>query len=292
MLGSTKLSLSQRARNEHPTKRFARAEKYLPPVILRIAKYVFADMKYCPRGWHPRDSRSRGWEDKSIADAQQRHWPILLQNLQGVGPLGVSHFPWSMTREDRTDHNVMMSYGYVLARAARKKDRITILDWGGGVGHYYLYSIALVPDVAVTYDCYDLPHLCRLGRTLLPEVQFHDSLGELVGKKYDLVLNSSSLHYFENWREVTAKLAAAAQEYLYIARLQTVNDAPSFVVLHRVHRAGYSEFQSWFINREELVSRVKESGLELLREFLFTEKWRIRGAPAKVEGRGFLFQRR
>jgi putative methyltransferase (TIGR04325 family) len=95
----------------------------------------------------------------------------------------------------------MISYGYVLALAARKKDKLTILDWGGGVGHYYLYSKALLPEVGIEYHCYDVPNLCRLGRKLLPEIHLHDDERDLFGRQYDVVVSSSSLHYFENWRE-------------------------------------------------------------------------------------------
>ncbi len=167
-----------------------------------------------------------------------------------------------------------------------------MLDWGGGAGHYYLYNKVLLPEVTIDYHCYDVPHLCQLGRKLLPEARYHDDEGELVGSKFDLVLCSGSLHYFEHWRAVSHKLAAMTGEFLYVARLQSVSRARSFVVLHRPLRDGYNRFISWCVNREEFISCVEESGLELIREFVFTEKWRIRGAPEKAETRGFLFRRR
>jgi hypothetical protein len=97
--------------------------------------------------------RGGGWNDASVATAQEHHWPTLVENPQGRAPLGVSHFLHSQSREDRADHNAMMSYGYVLARASRKKDSISILDWGGSLGHYYLYSRALLPEVRIVIMC-------------------------------------------------------------------------------------------------------------------------------------------
>jgi len=166
-----------------------RIAEYLSPSIANIAKYVFSEMEYVPQGWYD----IKGWNEQSIADAQEKHWPILLRNLQGPGPLGVSHLPLHTTRENRADQNIMMSYGYVLALAARKKDRLSILDWGGGVGHYYLYTKALLPEVEVEYDCYDLPNLCRLGRQLQPEIHFHDDDDDFAGKQYDIAISSSSI---------------------------------------------------------------------------------------------------
>ena len=129
--------------------------------IRAIARYSFAEMEYEPGGWRVIE----GWSADLVVQAQEKHWPTLVSNLQGTGPLGVAHFPWHRTREDRDDHNVMMSFGYVLALAARKRDAVSVLDWGGGVGHYYLYGRALLPEVELEYHCYDLPGFCRLGRT-------------------------------------------------------------------------------------------------------------------------------
>jgi hypothetical protein len=217
---------------------FKKIAEYVSPFVANAIRYVFSDMEYVPQGWYD----LKGWNDQSVADAQERHWPTLVNNLQGPRPLGVSHLPWHATREDRGDHNIMMSYGYVLGLATRNKNRLSILDWGGGVGHYYLYTRALLPEVEIDYHCYDLPNLCRLGRKLLPEAQLHADERDVLGKKYDLVVSSSSLLYFEDWRGVIHKLAPVTRDFLYISRLQTVNRAASFVAVHRPFRDGYTEF--------------------------------------------------
>ena len=269
------------------SKSARRVAEYLATSIANIVNYVFSEMEYVPRGWYTIE----GWNDQGVADAQERHWPTLVRNLQGPGPLGVSHLPWHTTREDRADHNIMMSYGYVLALAARRKDKLSILDWGAGIGHYYLYSKALLPEVDIEYDCYDVPTLCRLGKKLQPELQSHDDESDFFGKQYDVVISSSSLHYFENWRAEVRKLADATRGFLYVSRLQIVTFARSFVALHKVFRDGYSEYLCWCINRQEFLTCAEESGLELVREFVFTEQWSIRGAPENAECRGFLLRR-
>lgn len=274
-------------RSSSPRQSFKKIAQRLSPFVVNIIDYTFSEMTYVPQGWYD----VQGWSDSSVVSAQEKHWPILFENLQGPGPLGVSHLPWHTTREDLLDHNIIMSYGYVLARASRTRDSLSMLDWGGGVGHYCLYNKALLPEVAIDYHCYDIPNLCRLGRKLLPEAQLHDEESEVLGREYDLVVTSSSLHYFEHWREVFRKLARVTREYLYVSRLQTVSAAPSFVVLHRPARDGYAQFLSWCINSHELLNCAQECGLELVREFVFTEQWTIRGAPEKGDCRGFLFRR-
>jgi len=272
---------------------FKKLRYYLPPVVVNALRYLLAEWEYLPGGWKIERADGQGWNHASVAKAQEDHWPTLVQNLQGQGPLGVSHFPHSSTREDRGDHNTLMSYGYVLARAARKKDQISILDWGGSLGHYYLYSQALLPEVSIEYHCYDLPRLCAVGRRRLPEVHFHDDGRAVLGRGYHLVVCSGSLHYFEDWRSTVLQLAAATTEFLYIARLQTVLRVEPFVVVQRPYHTGYhTEYLSWFINRQDLISCLEEVGLELLREFVYAEDWLVRGAPEKGDSRGFLFRRR
>jgi putative methyltransferase (TIGR04325 family) len=260
------------------------------PVVAAVRAHVASEMTYLPDGWSRTDG---GWTDPGVVEAQARHWPTLVANLDGRGPLGVSHLPWSSGREDRTHHNAMMSYGYVLARAARHRDRISVLDWGGGAGHYYLYSRALLPELDLDYHCVELPMFCDLGRRLLPEVRFHEAGNGLPydGGPFDLVVASGALHYAERWRDVARDLASETKTFLYLARLQTVAHAASFAAVHRVDRAGYREFVSWCINRDELVDAITGAGLALVREFVHAEPWVVRGAPERPETRGFLFER-
>jgi putative methyltransferase (TIGR04325 family) len=272
---------------------FNRAAPFLPAILVRKINYLLSEWVYVPEGWRAQRPEMKGWTDPGVAQSVEQNWPNLVRNLEGPGPLGVAHFPWSTTRENAGYHNAMMSYGYVLALAAGKKDSISLLDWGGGAGHYDLYSKVLLPAVEVEYHCYDVPSLCEVGRKMLPAAHFHDDVEDFAGRQFDLVISSSSLHYFEDWRAVLCQLSAATREFLYLARLQMVRNSPSFVVEQRPYRAGYyTQCLSWFLNRDELLRCAEESGLELVREFIFLEQWAVRDAPEKPEGRGFLFRRR
>jgi putative methyltransferase (TIGR04325 family) len=286
--------LTQRLLTARPLRLgFHKLERLLPPAVADLIKHSLSEWNYVAGEWPAEGLPEKGWSAESVGAAQEAHWPVLVRNLEGSGPLGVSHLPSQTTRDHPGDHNAMMSYGYVLTRAARNKDRLSVLDWGGGTGHYYLYSKALLPEVVVDYQCYDLPALCRLGRKLVPEARFHSEADALAKTRFDLVISSSSLHYFQDWRDAARVLAGRTGGYLYIARLPTVNRAPSFVVRQRPYGQGYdTEFLSWFINRRELTDYIQALGLELVREFVFAEEWRVKRAPESGECRGFLFRRR
>jgi putative methyltransferase (TIGR04325 family) len=187
----------------------------------------------------------------------------------------------------------VLAFGYVLARAARGRDRLSLLDWGGGPGHYAVLAEALLPELELEYHSRDLPALVALGRELLPRHAFHDD-DSCLDRRYDLVVASSSLQYSQEWQAAVAGLARATGGWLYLARVGVALESPSFVVLQRAHAYGYeTEYLSWVLNREELLDRLAAAGLELERELLVPEQPEVAGAPeSPVAHRGFLLRPR
>ncbi len=272
--------------------------RLLPPILtdgLRILQRRLSneppEWEYLPQGWRTSDPRMQGWNVESVMETQEAKWPAFLRSIQGNGPLGVAHEASRSSNTDYAVHNALMAYAYVLALAAHRKDRISMLDWGGGLGHYCLISKALLPEVQVEYHCRDLPLLCRRGRELLPDASFYDTEDASFGRTYDLVLASASLNYTEEWRGLMRRLASVASSFLYITRLPIVHHAPSFVVVQRPYRYGYlTEYPGWFLNRVEVLECAAASRMELLREFLIDERPFVHGAPEQGEYRGFLFR--
>ncbi len=273
-----------------------------PPVALaavrrlrtrRTGRGERPEWEYVPEGW-PRastDAAVKGWNVEGVLETYKRKWPSFVAALDGPGPLGVSHESPEIVRDDFWAHNTIVSYAYVLARAARGTEAVSILDWGGGIGHYYLVSKAVLPEVDLSYHCKDLPLLCEHGRALFPEACFYED-DSCFERRYDLVLASSSLQYCEAWSPLLAKLASAATRGLYLTRVPVVFEHPSFVVLQRAYRYGYeTEYLGWVFNRDELVAAAEASGMALAREFLISPEPRLgTGAPEPPHERGFLFE--
>ena len=285
------------ASQRHPTVKARRlASRVLPPFVADVLRRNArsrvtssdAEWNYLPSGWPPMDEG--GWDVESVAATQLDRWPAFVETVAKSGPLGQSNEADAGTRPDYPVHNTLMAFGYVLARAAHGCDRISLLDWGGGIGHYCVYTRALMPDVALDYHCRELPRLARAGRSVLPEATFHDSDESALARRYDVVMASSSLQYSRDWRRVLANLAGIAAPYLYVTRMPFVDHAPSFVVVQRPHRHGYlTEYPGWFINRGEFLTEAAELGLRLEREFLVDERPFVPGAPEQAAYRGFLF---
>ena len=279
--------------------RFAKrvARGILPPVITsgyrelrrRSAKAEPLDWEYLPGGWPEPSTASPGWNADSIVQTQLTRWPDFVESVKAPAPFGLSNESGGGPPNYGV-HNTIMSFGYVLARAAQGRKSISMLDWGGGIGHYCVNAEALLPELKLDYYCRDLPSLVAGGRTVLPQATFFEDEGAALGRKYDLVLASSSLHYSRDWKTLLARLAAATTGYLYVTRQPFVNHTASFVVVQRPHRYGYdTEYPGWFLNRDEFLGAAKESGLTLLREFLINEVPYVPNAPEAADYRGFLF---
>ena len=198
-----------------------------------------AEWEYFPEGWRTHDPRVKGWNVESIVETQRGKWPDVLRLARGTGPLPMHLWPVDLSRPTVPASAVGMAYGYVLALAARKKDRLSLLDWGGGTGHYKLISEALLPEVAIEYHCKDVPLLARAGRELQPSGTFYDNDDDCFARDYDLVLANGSLEYSEDWKSVVGRLAAVSRGYLYVGRLPVVHQVESFTAIQRPSRHGY-----------------------------------------------------
>jgi putative methyltransferase (TIGR04325 family) len=201
-----------------------------------------------------------------------------MAKLAGTAPLGTGH-----------DHNNIMSFAYALGLAARGRQKITVLDWGGVFGAHYMIARTLYPDLELDYTCKEVPLICRHGRELNPEVRFVDSDDEAMDRCYDVVFVSSTLQYEKNWTDLASRLAAATAGYLFITRTPVVEAAESFVVVQRTPSLG-TAYQGWFINRRELLATLKKAGMALVREFLVMESFPVPGAPEAGQGYGCLMR--
>jgi putative methyltransferase (TIGR04325 family) len=269
----------------------------LPPILVKAVRSAVhrgrrsdrPDWEYLPDGWPDERKQLRGWDSESVVSTQLSRWGQFVESAEGVGPFGRSHES-AAAGLDYSLHNTVMSFAYVLARAAHKRDHLSILDWGGGIGHYYIYARALMPEVDLDYSCYDLPSLAKGGGSLLPGVSFPTNEEAALSRRYDLVIASSSLQYSRDWRTKLAALAGVCSEYLYVTRQPFVQRAPSFVVVQHPFRHGYeTEYAGWFLNEEEFLSFAEELGLSLVREFLIEERPAVPNAPEQADYRGFLF---
>jgi putative methyltransferase (TIGR04325 family) len=280
------------------------AKRILPPILVDAGKWVMdkvsisqipsasalPEWEYVPEGWTRQniDREIKGWNVGSVLEMYKANWQTFVRNLEGALPFSVS--PGLPTKGDCASQICMMSYAYALALSTRQKSQISMLDWGGGVGHYYLISQALVPGLKIDYHCKEVALLAEYGRQLFPRAHFYTD-ETCLANKYDFVLASSSLQYSQGWSSTLESLARSTTGYMLVTNMPFVRHSPSFVFVQRPYRYGYNtEYLGWCLNREEFLECAERAELKLVRELIIGHRPYIHHAPEQNEYRGYLFR--
>lgn len=280
-------------------------KQILPPVLVPVLKSAYnrtrevltgksGDMKHVPQGWeyarqHP---ELRGYNVLDWIETCKRSRQAYIKMTEGRGPL--VPFDQDLLSEDAMlDHNRMMLLGYSVMRAARGKDSVSILDWGGALGHLYYVAKAMLPsDINIDFSCKDVPLVAEYGKKFIEEISFYCD-DACLDRSYDMVMAHASLYYSEDWKYVFSGLARASTEYVLISRIPFVAGVPSYVCLERLYRFHYNvEALCWVLNRDSFLEEANRLGLELTREFITGQAYQIPGAPEQPIFRGFLFRKK
>jgi hypothetical protein len=134
---------------------------------------VLPAFEYIPEGWmyletHP---AVKGWNSAEVLAVYERNWPLFVSRLATKEPL--SFAPGNSEASDINHQNTFLVFAYALALAAYGKTSVSLLDWGGAIGHYYLLAKTLLPGIDIQYHCKDVPVLVERGKQLFPEAYFY-----------------------------------------------------------------------------------------------------------------------
>jgi len=267
-----------------------------PPIVLKAFSYLTSPsapdhlLEYAPDAWQAKagsDSAPSGWSANTVSEAERAKWDSFCRNLEGPGPLGFAHEHPDLTVTRHVPfHNVHMTYAYVLALTARQKDKISVLDYGGALGHYYQIARAVVPDVKIDFHCKEVPGLAALGQQLNPDIHWHVD-DDCLNRSYDLVMMNGSLQYMQDWQETIARVSAAANDFFFLTRVPVVEHSGSFPARQRIYDTEMIHMQ---FNQDELLRAAERAGLKLLREVVVGDRPYIHNAPEQCELRGWIFK--
>lgn len=244
--------------------------------------------------WPDGDPRLAAWTHPSIVETQRKKWPQFKELVRAPGLLGIVHEAVPLSNNILLGHNEIMTFAYVLGKSyalfSPVQPWFSVLDWGGGSGHYAALASELYPEIPMVYTVRDLHSLCALGREMVPTARFVDDDKDL-DPAYHVVLASGSLQYEEDWRGHLARMARRTLAFVYVTRLPVLKEAKTYVRVQRAAMHGYDvELLGWDLNRAEFLAGAEAAGLALLREFLTDEKPHVHRAPEQPELGGFLFR--
>lgn len=259
--------------------------------LVRFVSCQFSDHHvYRPRAWedHAAGKDPVGWNAEGMVEAERSRWEAFLRNASGAGPLGFSHeYEDPEVRDSVYFHNVHMTFGYTLALAAWRHDRISVLDHGGSLGHYALIAKALLPDLGLDYHVKEVPRMAAMGRKLNPGVTWHED-DTCLARAYDLIVSNGSLDYIRDWKGCLAGFGRSARGYVMITRVKTIPTAPTCSALHCTP---YGNIPHWLINERELLETASAAGLVPIRELVVGDHVPTRGAPDRCVLKGWLFKK-
>jgi len=271
-----------------------------PPLAIKTIYQLQRRLKGWPVEWQVlpggfeqarRDAKIKGWNEPPVMEVYARDLETTRRRLRAGIPIGLSELDAPARFDEVFNHNLAQTWGWVLGRAAGQSAELSVLDWGGALGHFFVWAQALRPDLKLDYTVKEMPLFAEQIERLLPEINFCGDADAAFSRRYDLVLASGSMHYEEDWRALLAQLLGAAQKFAFITRLPMTNTGPAFVYVQRPYAYGYdTEYPSWCFNRDEFLAEVENCGWQIEREVVTGERIEIVGAPEVVQYRGYLLR--
>ena len=278
------------------------AREVTPPIFVKGARKIVGavrgrapmpEWEWLPHGFAQAraDAKVKGWNEQSVLDSYLAKFEAQRAQLATPTPFGLADAQKPSDVGNWVSHNVAASFGCALSRVAGNNKQISILDWGGALGHYLWLARALRPDLEFDYTVKEMPLFMELGRRVNPDARFCDD-ERVFEEQFDLVISSCALNYDENWRRTFENLAKCARLALFVTRSPTTLAGESYVYVQRPYAYGYqTEYASWCLNRAEVLAAGARCGLRLDREFLCGETPPIQRVPSPCEYRGFLWLR-
>ena len=268
--------------------------RFLPPVIeytkQRLIRILNPPLlEYAPNGWSTvLEAGTEGWNSHQFIAEEKKKWGVFCDLVKAPGPLGFSHEENELgANRNVSYHNLHITYGYVLALASCQKFTLTVLDYGGGLGHFFQLGRSLLPDLELKFHCKEMPAVAETGKVLNPDVDWYVD-DSCLQKTYDLVMISASLQYMKNWQEQLSAIASSANEYLFLIRIPVVSQSDSFVSIQKAYG---TKMLHWQFNKSQLINHIQKAGFELIREFIVGDRPYIKGAPEQCELGSWLFRK-
>jgi putative methyltransferase (TIGR04325 family) len=258
---------------------------YVAAAVRRVRRRRQPSWEYVGTTWV--DDDGDGWNVGTVAEQYARKLPEFRAAIAAPNCIGVPTEALLGCTAGQYNQNLALSYAYAVARAAAGRNRMAILDWGGGFGFMALVVRELFPELEVEFHVKEVPATACAARETVEGVTFWDD-DACLDRAYDLVSACGSFQYSPDWRSQLARFGAAAS-FVLLTRTPVAETLNSFVVRQHAYETSYV---GWVFSRAELLAAADAADLSLERELLEGWSAQVRGAPARDEHRAYLFSNR
>jgi putative methyltransferase (TIGR04325 family) len=144
-----------------------------------------------------------------------------------------------------------------------KKDKIKVLDFGGGLGDtYLLMTCGCAGQIEFEFFIVEAEELCKKGRELFKNnknINFFDKLPKDM-ENFDIIHLGSSIQYIEDWKGLIKEFTKYKPEYILFADVPA-GQIPTYATLQNYYG---SKMPHWFFNIDEFVNALYSVNYDLL----------------------------
>lgn len=143
------------------------------------------------------------------------------------------------------------------------KERVSILDFGGGLGIGFMTLLESLPEARnkVSYAILEVQEVCKAGEKLYSgesAITYFTSIP--ASTAFDIVHAASSLQYIENWKAWVSAICMVNPKYVLLSDVFAGKITP-YVTLQNYYG---SKIPHWFLNLRELISNFDQNGYQLI----------------------------
>jgi putative methyltransferase (TIGR04325 family) len=166
----------------------------------------------------------------------------------------------AVLREDSSGAGEYALLPFLASLVSSKQDRLTILDFGGGMGAEYVYLIRSLPQgLPLQYYVVEGRKVCEAGTELFSgdnRIRFCVSLPKDL-PHVDIVYLRSALQYIEDYRGLLRQLAGLRPQFILFVDL-VAGENPTYATAQR--NVPGSVIPYWFFHGREICTLM--AGLE------------------------------
>lgn len=150
-----------------------------------------------------------------------------------------------------------------LVSANSKGGKVSILDFGGGLGSGYIYVTAgYGGQVVIDYHIVDSKSICQAGKSYFKDnrqIHYHYCLPKEI-QSVDIVHLCSSLQYIEDWKGLLRDLARYNPQYVLLVDVPA-GDIPTYATVQNYYE---SKIPYWFFNVNDIIGTMSSIHFKLL----------------------------
>jgi putative methyltransferase (TIGR04325 family) len=213
------------------------AKWLLPPIVLLPFRPGYRDSPDAPPAWHRGDypdwvsatAVAEGYDAANILEIQR----AAMRKVRD----GQAAYERDSVLFDEIEYFFPMLASLLLI-AARAKNRLSVLDFGGALGSSYYQNRGMLSHLeTLSWHVVEQAHFVAAGQTEFQndQLRFFPTMGEsAVVSRPDVVLLSSVLQYLEDPVATLAQVAKLEADYILVDRTPILDEGPERIVVQTV----------------------------------------------------------